>query len=86
MWVKLTSDSTGWTQSVGNTTDTYYRLEDIPYLEVRGSSPAGSKYYVGCEASGTTVFLDPGYAAQADAEAALDAFVQRFDAGGLAAL
>lgn len=39
MWVKLTANSTGWAQSVGNTADTYYALDKIPYLEVRG--PAG---------------------------------------------
>lgn len=61
--------------------DTYYRLEDIPYLEVRGPA-SNSKYYIGCEAS-ATVYLEPGYASQADAEAALDAFVKTADAGGL---
>jgi hypothetical protein len=81
MWVKVTTDTTGWTMSVGNNTDSYYRLEDIPYLEVRGPAPTGGLYYIGCEATGSTVYLDPGYSAQADAEAALDAFV---NAEGLA--
>jgi hypothetical protein len=81
-YVKLTSNSTGWTQSVGNTTDTYFRLEDIPYLEVRGPASDGN-YYIGCEAAGSTVFLDPGYASQALAEAALDEFVKTAAAGGL---
>jgi hypothetical protein len=86
MFVKLTSDNTGWTQDVGNTTDTYYRLEDVPYLEVRGPAPNNSLYYIGCEASDVTVFLEPSYATQADAEAALDAFVVTADAGGLTGL
>jgi len=83
MFVKLTNDATGWTQVPGNVNDTYYRLEDIPYLEVRGPAPTGGLYYIGCEASAVTVYLEPGYASQADAEAALDAFVKTANAGGL---
>lgn len=82
MWVKVNNDANSYLSSVGNETDTYYRLEDIPYLEVRGPAANGS-YYIGCEATGATVYLAPGYAAQADAEAALDAFVRTEDAGGL---
>jgi hypothetical protein len=83
MWVKLTSDATGWTESVGNANDTYFRLESLPYLEVRGPAPGTSLYYIGCEATDTAVYLEPGYATQADAETALDAFVLTANAGGL---
>jgi hypothetical protein len=83
MWAKVTSDTTGWTMSVGNNADTYYRLESLPYLEVRGPAPTGSLYYIGCEATSSTVYLAPGYSTQAAAEAALDEFVKSANAGGL---
>jgi len=84
VWVKLDT-GTGYSPQGGSTgIDTYYRLDDLPYLEVRGPAPTTSLYYISCEASASaTAYLAPGYATQADAVAALDTFVATFDAGGL---